>query len=135
MRPNAFTDGEAIPDDISLEKALGPVFRDYTDLMRLCAGWRFAWRHGKSSGWLLKVHDGRKALFWLSPLEGGFRLNFALREKERKTLLSAKLRKTWKADLQGAQKFPEGYAFRIEIVTRPQYKEARKIVSAVMEAR
>jgi hypothetical protein len=38
------------------------------------------WNFSKSSGWMLKVFDARKALFYFIPLKCGFKVSMDIRE-------------------------------------------------------
>ncbi|MHC4778061.1 MAG: DUF3788 family protein [Planctomycetota bacterium] len=123
------------PTETGLNRTLGKIFDCYQDLLGLCEDFQREWKFYKSSGWILKVFDRKKALFWLVVFEGGMRVNFALREKEREALSAVKMGATWRDDLQAAKKYPEGYAFRIEVRTKGAYRDAKRIVKEVMRHR
>jgi len=40
------------------------------------------WNFSKSSGWMLKVHNKRKALFYIIPMRNDFKVSMAIRKNE-----------------------------------------------------
>ncbi|MHC4599463.1 MAG: DUF3788 family protein [Planctomycetota bacterium] len=123
------------PGGKALKEALGKAHPLYMELMDLCGDFKMEWKFYKSSGWILKVFDRKKALFWLVPLKNKVRISFALREEERKAVRKMKIVAHWLEDLKAAKKYPEGYAFRIEVGTKKASKEACRIVREVMSRR
>lgn len=123
------------PTDGSLKRALGNFFACYEDLLELTGDFAREWKHYKSSGWILKVFNGKKALFWLVPLEGAMRMSFALRGEERVALLDVRMDPKWLEDLREAKKYSEGYAFRFDLTTKSKYRDAKRIVRQVMKHR
>ena len=84
-------------------------------LLGLTGGFKKEWHYYKTSGWLLKVSDGKKALFYLIPLGGFFNVSLTLRETERETLMrNDALLFAW-GDMKNAKKYPEGYAMQFQV--------------------
>jgi hypothetical protein len=135
MTDNPFADKSSKPTAPKVKKAMGKMAASYADLLKACEDYTQEWKHYGSGGWLLKVFDRKKALFWLVPLEEGMRLSFALRENEKKELLKIRLSKRTAEDLSAAKKYPEGYALRIDVKTKNRYREAKRIVKQIMELR
>jgi len=79
---------EAVPDERKLKKALGGVYPAYQEILTFIDAYPREWKfYGPKFGWQLKVTQKGKALFYLTPQEGSFRLGFAVREKEKEVLL------------------------------------------------
>ncbi|MGZ7096623.1 MAG: DUF3788 family protein [Methanobacterium sp.] len=67
------------------------------------------------SGWMLKVHDKKKALFYLIPFNDKFKISMAIRENERKAFLEDnELEKIHKI-IKSAKEYREGYALRFDV--------------------
>ena len=135
MNDAIFTDKGKEPDEKSLKMELGNAFQFYREILTLCSPYRMQWNLQKSSGWILKAYDSKKALFWLVTLSKKVRLSFALREKERESLLKKKMRDDWRKNLEEAKKYPEGYAFRVEIAQRDEAEEIMAIIEEIKKHR
>ncbi len=59
------------PAEQTLPLALGDAYVFYTRAVELASAFSQAWTFSKSSGWMLKVYDRKKALFYLIPLFEG----------------------------------------------------------------
>jgi hypothetical protein len=123
------------PDIAGLRVALGPAFTFYSDLSDLCDGFKQEWVHTKGSGWLLKVADGGKALLYMIPLEGAFRVSMAIRESERAALLEPGQVAEYRDLLTSARRFAEGCAVVFEIAEASSYDHCRRFVCPIMEER
>ena len=116
------------PTPASLERALGRAFPAYQALSRLTGSFRSEWTHSRSSGWMQKVHDGRKALCYVVPQEGAFRVSLTVRKKERTTLLRDAPLPALHGALVDAKAYAEGYALRFDVVDEAS---AAPLVSAL----
>ena len=68
---------ETQPTETALEAVLGPTFGCYSSLIGLTAAFADMWGYSRPSGWMLKVHDGKKALLYVIPLNDSFRVSMA----------------------------------------------------------
>jgi hypothetical protein len=123
------------PDATALEVALGPAFAFYRDLTDLSDGFKQEWVHTKGSGWMLKVADGKKALCYVIPLEGSFRVSMAIRESERAALLESEHMADYGALLTSARKFAEGYSVAFDVTADSSYDHCRGFVRRIIEER
>jgi len=110
-----FLDKAKPPTTASLRSALGASYRAYEALAKLAAPFASEWNHAKTSGWMQKVHDGKKALFYVIPLEGSFTVSLTVREAERGALLEDEALASLHAPLREAKKYAEGYALRFNV--------------------
>ncbi len=70
------------------------------------------WNFSKSSGWILKVHNKKKALFYVIPMEKKFKISMALRDNERKLFIKDSDLETINETLLNAKKYLEGFAIK-----------------------
>jgi hypothetical protein len=110
-----FLDGAGAPTEAALRAALAGAYPRYEDLLRLAGRFGRAWTFSRTGGWMLKVYDGKKALFYVIPLAGGFRVSLAIREAERAALLRDGELQTMNAALASAKKWAEGFALEFEV--------------------
>ncbi|MGZ7044413.1 MAG: DUF3788 family protein, partial [Methanobacterium sp.] len=68
MNIRPFSDKETEPTEKKLKQTLGVSYVYYYELMEIADSFLKDWNLSKSSGWMLKVHDKKKALFYLIPL-------------------------------------------------------------------
>ena len=127
---------EAVPDDVTLKKVVGALYSDYLDILSLAGGYSREWKYyGKKYGWQLKVTRKGKSLFYLIPLEKSFRMGFAVREKERETLLNLTLPAKVREELRRAKKYSEGYPLRLSVSAKNDMRAVRLVVDALMSLR
>ena len=135
MSERPFLEKDRRPDTAALEAVLGPALALYRDLTHLCDGFKQEWVDSKGSGWMLKVADDQKALCYVIPLEGSFRVSMAIRESERAALLESEHMEDYGALLTSARKFAEGYAVAFDVVADSSYDHCRRFVCRIIEKR
>lgn len=112
MAERFFSDESTKPNENNLKTVLGDVYNEYTSIMELSDFFSKDWNFSKSSGWMLKVHDKKKALFYLIPLKQEFKISMAIRGPEWETLLEdAELEKIDQI-IVSAKKYREGFVIR-----------------------
>jgi hypothetical protein len=87
MEERLFLDKDSKPTGQSLQSAFGDIYIYYDKLMETADSFSKDWNFSKSSGWMLKVHHKKKALFYLIPLKNEFKISMAIRENERDIFL------------------------------------------------
>jgi hypothetical protein len=115
MEERPFKDKQQMPDEVSLRAALGSRFNDYLQLTLLANSYSQAWNFSKSSGWMLKVFNHQKALFYLIPLINAVRISLAIREKERDILLEDHDLSELHEKITSAKQYVEGFALQFEV--------------------
>lgn len=123
------------PDSANLAAALGLTFDFYLELLAITTAFKPAWNHSKSSGWMLKISDGKKALCYIIPLSGCFKISLTLREAEREILLNDSTLTELHQQLSTAQKFVEGYALQFIISNKKEHAGLLKLLHALMFSR
>ena len=112
MAERFFSDESTEPNENNLKTVLGDVYNEYKSIMDISDFFSKDWNFSKSSGWMLKVHDKKKALFYLIPLKQEFKISMAIRGPERETLVEdAELEKIHQIILS-AKKYREGFVIR-----------------------
>lgn len=135
MEERPFMDKNAEPEDEKLKQAFGDSYSYYGELMEITDAFLKDWNFSKSSGWMLKVHDNKKALFYLIPLKGEFKINMAIRENEKNTFLEDNELEAIHDMIKSAKKYREGYALRFEVKTRENYKILSLLVKKLINFR
>jgi hypothetical protein len=72
---------------------------------------------GKKHGWGLRLLKKDRVVVYLSPGEGGFMASFALGDGAMRAARAAGLPATVAAVLDGARRYAEGHAVRLEVKT------------------
>ena len=125
-----------IPDDSQLKLTLGTTYSFLKKLEGLTENYVREWKfYNKKSGWIYKVSNKKKSLFYVTPLKNNFNIGFALRESEREALLNSKLSNETREKLLSAEKYPEGFALRLNIKNKDDFNNLITIVSVIMELR
>jgi len=113
LRP--FLDENSKPTEDALKLELGSVYKHYQRLMIIADSFIMTWNYSKSSGWILKAHDKKKALFYIIPLKNEFIISTAIRENERKTFLKDNELKKIHNTIKSAKEYREGFALRFTV--------------------
>src|ERR1017187_3864041 len=88
MEERPFSSKSSKPAAENLKKVLASTFFYYNQLMRNTKAFSKEWNYSKSSGWIQKVFDNKKALLYLIPMADQFIISLTVREKEREILLN-----------------------------------------------
>ena len=118
-----------------LKEVLGSTFSFFEQLLQLAAKQSIEWNHSKTSGWMLKAGDRKKALFYLVPLENSFRVNLTMREAEKEMLLTEKSLSYLHEQLRTAKKYAEGFLLQFEVSDAPSAKKLLVFLAKLLEIR
>jgi hypothetical protein len=133
---DSFHRKDAFPDDPILKKAFGDAYPLYKEILTLVESYSSEWKfYGPKIGWQFKVSNKGKALFYLTPLEGSFRLGFAVRDIEKEMLLNSKLPAKDKKELAEAKRYPEGHPLRLQVEKEGDMKAVRLVVDTLKSLR
>lgn len=122
MEERPFLDKKSKPTEQMLQSAFGETYTYYKNLMDSTDSFSKDWNFSKSSGWMLKVHDKKKALFYLIPLKNEFKISMAIRENERKAFLEDKGLETLHSMIKSTKKYREGYALRFNVANEEEFE-------------
>ncbi len=104
-----------MPTETLLRKELGSLVDYYLNILSVSGHFRKQWQYSRGNGWILKVDDMHKALYYLIPFEGGIEISLTIRDGERTELLKSNAIESLHSQIESAQKYSEGYALRFEI--------------------
>jgi hypothetical protein len=130
-----FVDPHSAPDRETVQRVLGATSSHYRDLLERTAGFTPTWTYTKGSGWLLKLAAKGKALCYVIPLVGSFRVSMAIREAEREHVLEAPGMVVYAPLVRAARKAPEGFAIVFDVDGDDAYDRCRRFIEWVVEAR
>jgi hypothetical protein len=115
MKKRLFTDSSTRPTEVLLRKHLGSAMGFYTKVLSTSGGYRKQWQYSRGNGWILKVDDMRKALYYLIAFDEGIEVSLTVRDSERDELLRNVSLESVHPRLEAGTKYPEGYALRFEV--------------------
>jgi len=123
------------PTDEKVNEALGVVSEYFQDLRELTKDFQHTWNHSKSSGWMEKVEDKKKALYYLIPLNDSFILSMAIRENEKEYFESEETMAKYKEIVSCARKYSEGYNVKFEVKNAKQYDFSKEFIKKIIAQR
>jgi len=135
MTDRPFLDKANQPTEQAIQTALGSMYTGYREIMELAYSYAQDWTFTKSSGWMMKLSDRKKALLYLIPLHEGFKISLTIREHERETFLQDdELASLWD-QLAAAKKYPEGFALQFEIFDPTEFQRLVLFVGKIIAIR
>ncbi len=79
-----------MPDEALLKPTLIEAYTFFEKLEGMIKEFSHEWKfYNKKSGWIYKVFNKKKSLFYITPLRNNFNIGFAIRENEREALLQS----------------------------------------------
>ncbi len=136
MEEKLFLEKSILPSDDQIRIGLGKIYQLFEKLKVLLSGFSFTWTFTKSSGWMLKYHDNKKALLYLIPMRNEFKVSLTLRENEKSTTLRERLLEDGMlTKIESAKKYVEGYAIQLMISKNIEYVELTKLINGLQEIR
>jgi hypothetical protein len=135
MKRRLFTDANVSPTEALLRKQLGSAINHYLSLMAKSGDYRKQWQYSRGNGWILKVDDMRKALYYLIPLEEGIEISLTVRDGERASFLGNKELEYLYPQLESATKYSEGYALRFDIESQADCTAVTRFLQELMKMR
>jgi hypothetical protein len=131
-----FADGSNPPTEEALAAQLASAWPPMRSVMEMAGSFKRDWSFSNSGGWMLKVHDGQKALWYLTPLWGSFTVSMAVREAEREALMAdSKLGGDAREQLESARQFAEGFAIKFDIGDADDLTAVEPFLRALMALR
>jgi hypothetical protein len=135
MKKRLFTDSDIEPTDYLLEKHLGTAMHFYRRILEASGNCRRQWQFNRGNGWILKVHDAYKPLYYLIAFDEGIEISLTVRESEREDFLtSLGLEKSY-PQLASGTKYSGGYALRFEIENDVDCSSASHFLAHLMKTR
>jgi hypothetical protein len=135
MNARPFLDKLNKPANQAMQAALGSTYTYYTEVIGLATAYSQEWAFTKSSGWMLKVYDRKKALFYLIPLNDGFKISLAIREDEQKAFLRDDELVDIHDKIFTSKKVSEGFALQFDIANENDIQSLKLFVSKLIAFR
>jgi hypothetical protein len=135
MKRRLLTDANVAPTEALIRKQLGSAMDYYVGIISKSGDFRKQWQYSRGNGWILKVDDMRKALYYLIPFDGGIEISLTVRDREKADFLKDKEFEKLYPQLESATKYSEGFALRFEIESSGQCKSVTKLLTRLMEMR
>lgn len=126
MLANAFIGQAAEPGDAQLSAELGSARRLWDELLAAvpqcdAREWK---SYSRKAGWALRLKHGDRTIVYLSPGHGGFTASFALGGRAVEAARAAGLQA-----VEGARKYAEGTAVRVEVNSSRDAVVVRKLAA------
>jgi hypothetical protein len=137
MATSAFDDKAAPPQADQLVVTLGRARRAWEDVLSTLAS-QYAplsetWKYGgKQWGWTLQLKQRKRTVLYMTPCRGYFVAGFALGEKAVKAAHQSNLPESVLAIIDGAKKYVEGRAVRLEVRNNKDAANVAKVAAAKM---
>jgi hypothetical protein len=135
MKRRLFTDSNVTPTEALLRKQSESALDYYRSIMGTSGDYRKQWQYSRGNGWILKVDDMRKALYYLIAFEGGIEITLTVRDGERAAFLGNKECESLYPQLEAATKYSEGYALRFEIESPAECKSVMRFLAELKKVR
>jgi len=135
MKLRPFLDKSNKPAEPSLRSSLGNAYSYYESAIDIAAAFWHEWTFSRSSGWILKVHDRKKALFYLIPLKDALKISLTMRESERAALLRDKELAGMHAAISSSRKYAEGFALQFAIADEQGFRSFELFIRKLIAIR
>jgi len=130
-----FTDSSEKPGKDELRQVLETTFPFYEEIKELSKDFKHDWNFSKNSGWMQKVHDGKKVLYYFIALFGAFKVSLAMHGKERDAFLKEKAFVSLHSQIEAAKKYVEGYALQFSLDDENSFSVLRDFLVKLIELR
>ena len=136
MEEKLFLDKSVKPTIEAIETGLGETHRYYEKINDLLPLYLKEWAFSKSSGWMCKYHDKKKAIFYLIPFNNQFKISLTIRECEKTTILKERSLSLSILDkIESAKKYSEGYAIQLYVTNGKDYSVLEDLIIKIIALR
>ncbi len=130
MDQRVFIDQSVHPSEEQLRSTLATTYTHYRRLKDLTGELNHEWTfYCEKSGWVFKVYNHDKALFYLTPLTNKFQVGMTLSDAEKKVLLNSVIDDRKKYEIKTAQKYPEGYPLRFMVRSESELEQVVTVLN------
>lgn len=135
MDISVFTGKEIIPTDKDLQPVLGDLYplwmtiRDFVfeKYPTAIEEWNYP---GKKYGWSFRIKDKRRAIIYLLPRDGYFKVAFVFGQKATDHIMESDINSNIKKELQEARVYAEGRGISIDVRDEGILGDVRRLVDA-----
>lgn len=129
-----FIDKNIMPSVNDLKKALGDTFSIWEALAeyakkaypKATEEWNFS---GPKYGWNFKIKDKKRAILYLLPRAGFFKVAFVFGQKATDVILRSDISEIIKADIQNAKVYAEGRGVRFAVTNDSITEDLKKLIT------
>ena len=135
MKKRLFTDSDIEPTDYLLEKHLGKAMHFYKRILGASGNCRRQWQFNRGNGWILRVHNAYKPLYYLIAFDEGIEVSLTIRDSEREDFLKSAGLELSYPELRSGTRYSGGYALRFEIENEVDCSSASQFLAHLMKTR
>ena len=135
MEKQIFYNGTIEPSRDRLKQAIGNTFGYYDKLNLLVDDFMKEWKFYPKTGWIQKVFDKRKALFYFVPMDKSFKISMTIRSNEKANFLVDPKFESLQDQLENAKKYPEGYFVQFLIKSKKSYGTCKAFLEKLIVMR
>jgi hypothetical protein len=135
MKKRLFTDSETEPTDYLLERHLGKAMYFYRRILSISGNCRRQWQFNRGNGWILKVHDAYKPMYYLIAFDEGIEISLTVRDSEREDILQSTGLEASFPELVAGTRYSGGYALRFEIENEVDCSSVSRFLAILMKTR
>jgi hypothetical protein len=133
MDTSVFSEKNTIPGDSDLVTSLGKTFplwmeiKDYaySKYPAAIAEWYYP---GEKYGWSFRIKDKKRAIIYLLPREGFFKVAFVFGQKAMDAIMQSQISDPVKTELESARVYAEGRGIRIDIKNNDLIKDIKLLI-------
>jgi hypothetical protein len=137
MALSAFNDKQKMPEAEELAKVLGQAHTLWNELKEristehapIIEEWTYS---GKNYGWSLRLKQKKRAVVYLTPCEGYFRIGLAFGKKAVQAAQQSDLPAPVLKLIDEAPKYPEGRGVRMEVRSEEDIRIVEKLAAIKM---
>ena len=131
---NPLTDKLKKPTPARLSRALGRT-KKHWDLLEAyvtnhCEGLSCEWKfYSGPHGWTFKVMKKKRAVLYMTPMEGSFTASMALKNEALEGLRASNLPQDLIMEILEAKAYPEGRPARVEVTSQKKIGIVKKLIA------
>lgn len=128
-----FTDKNIQPTDIHLKNALADFYGYWQEIIKLTdklfpSNTKEWFVSGAKYGWAFRIKDKKRALAYLLPRDGFFKISFVFGQKATDEILKSNVSEIIKTELKSAKAYKEGRGITLEIKDRQLMTDIQKLI-------
>ena len=135
MNRRLFTEQDITPNDTLLGKHLGLNLSSYFNIIRTSSELHKRWQFIQGNGWLLRVDDNEKAMYYLIACEDGIIVNLTVNELEMTALQNDENLIDIRGVLNASKKYSDVYALSFEIKNEEESRSVANFLSIHIKTR
>jgi len=133
MDTSIFADKSKQPAEDDLSMALGktlPLWKTLSEYVlekypAAIEEWNFP---GQKYGWSFRIKDKKRAIIYLLPRDGFFKVAMIFGDKGFNAVLESSVSQYFKDELSAAKKYAEGRGIRIDIINHYLIEDIKKLI-------